>query len=303
MNRLLEQIIGILQGLPSSKKILMGCVVLMVIGGFTGMLMWTSKVDFQMVYTHLPPEDASQVVEKLKEQKIPYRLAGNGTGVMVPADKVYEVRLSMAASGIPRGGSVGFEIFDESKFGTSQFVEKLNYQRALQGELTRTISQFREVIDARIMIVMPKDSVFVEETKLPSASVLLKTRSRLSRDKVAAVIHLVSSAVEDLTPDRVTVVDSTGKVLSSGVPEEGPENLASKQLEFKIAYERNLARRIQTMLERIVGEGKAIVRASAEMNFNQVDINEEIFDPEVQIIRSRQNSVESVDQKKIDSPR
>ena len=303
MNRLLEQIIGILQGLPSSKKILMGCVVLMVIGGFAGMLFWTSKVDFQMVYTHLPPEDASQVVEKLKEQKIPYRLAGNGTGVMVPADKVYEVRLSMAASGIPRGGSVGFEIFDESKFGTSQFVQKLNYQRALQGELARTIRQFREVIDARIMIVMPKDSVFVEEAKPPSASVLLKTRSRLSRDKVAAVIHLVSSAVEDLTPDRVTVVDSTGKVLSTGVPEEeAPGNLASKQLEFKIAYERNLAGRIQTMLEKIVGEGNAIVRASADMNFNQVDINEEIFDPEVQIVRSRQNSVESIDQKKSTSP-
>ncbi len=298
MNRLFEQIIIILRQMPLSRKILMGCVVMAVIGGFAGMFVWSSRVNFQTVYANVAPEDAAQIVEKLKEEKIPYRLAANGTGIMVPAEKVYEVRLSMAGSGIPRGGTVGFEIFDESNFGTTQFVQKLNYQRALQGELARTIKQFQEVVDARVMIVMPKATVFVEESKPPSASVLLKTRSRLSRDKVAAVVHLVSSAVEGLTPDRVTVVDSTGKVLSSGVPEaEEPETLASKQLEYKLTFEKNLATRIQTMLERVVGEGKAIVRASADMNFNQVDINEEIYDPEVHIIRSRQNSVETNDKK------
>jgi len=297
MNRLFEQMITIVRQMPLSRKILMGCVLVGVVGGLSGMLVWSNRTDFQTVYANVPPEDASQIVEKLKEQKIPYRLVANGTGIMVPADKVYDVRLSMAGSGIPRGGTVGFEIFDESKFGTTEFVQKLNYQRALQGELARTIKQFREVVDARVMIVMPKASVFVEETKPPSASVLLKTRSRLSRDKVAAVVHLVSSAVEDLTPDRVTVVDSTGKVLSTGVPEEEPGTLASTQLEFKLAFEKNLATRIQSMLERIVGEGKAIVRTNADMNFDQVDVNEEIFDPEVQIVRSRQNTVESNDKK------
>jgi len=286
--------------MPLSRKLLMACILLAAMGALAGMLVWSHTVDFQMAYANVAPEDAAQIVEKLKEQKIAYRVFANGTGIMVPADKVYEVRLSMAGSGIPRGGTVGFEIFDETKFGISQFVQKLNYQRALQGELARTIKQFREVVDARVMIVMPKESVFVEETKPPSASVLLKTRSRLSQDKVAAVVHLVSSAVEDLTPNRVTVVDSTGKVLSAGVPEEqAPENMASKQLEYKLAYEQNLSRRIQTMLEPVVGEGKVIVRASADMDFSQVDVNEEIFDPEVQVVRSRQNSAEDSDRKSV----
>ena len=148
MNRLFEQINGIFKQLPLPRKILMGCVMVVTIVGLAGMFFWSNRVDFQMVFANVPPEDASQIVEKLKEQKIPYRLVANGTGIMVSADKVYEVRLSMAGSGIPRGGSVGFEIFDESKFGTTQFVQKLNYQRALQGELARTIKQFQEVIDA-----------------------------------------------------------------------------------------------------------------------------------------------------------
>jgi flagellar M-ring protein FliF len=300
MNRFFEQTIGIIKQLPLSRKILMGCVMVVAIGGLSGMFFWSSQVDFQTVFANVPPEDASQIVEKLKEQKIAYRLVANGTGIMVPADKVYDVRLFMAGSGIPRGGSVGFEIFDESKFGTTQFVQKLNYQRAIQGELARTIKQFREVVDARVMIVMPKTSVFVEDSKPPSASVLLKTRSRLSPDKVAAVVHLVSSSVEDLTPERITVVDSTGRVLSSGVPEaDEPGAMATKQLEYKLALEKNLATRIQSMLERIVGDGKAIVRANADMNFDQVDINEEIYDPEVHIIRSRQNSTESNDRKSV----
>jgi flagellar M-ring protein FliF len=304
MNGFFDQIIGILKQLPLSRKIFMGCVAAATVGGLAWMFLLSNQVDFQTVYANVPPEDASQIVEKLKEQKIEYRLTANGTGILVPADKVYEVRLSMAGSGIPRGGSVGFEIFDETKFGTTQFVQKLNYQRALQGELARTIKQFREVIDARVMIVMPKKSVFVEESKPPSASVLLKTRSRLSRDKVEAVVHLVSSAVEDLETDRVTVVDSSGKVLSSGVPEtDEPGALAGKQLEYRLSLEKNLATRIQSMLERIVGNGKAIVRASADMNFDQVDINEEIYDPEVQIVRSRQNSVESNDKKSVPTGR
>jgi flagellar M-ring protein FliF len=298
MNHFFEQISGIIRDLPRSKKIIMGAVVLLVTIGLFGMWFWAGDIDFQPVYTNLSPEDASEIIEKLKEQKIPFQLVGNGTGIMVAADRVYEVRLAMAGSGIPRGGSVGFELFDETKFGTTEFVQKLNYQRALQGELARTIQQFREVESARVMIVMPKESVFIEESRPTSASVLLKTRSQLSRDKVGAVVHLVSSAVEDLTPDRVTVVDSTGKVLATGIPEEeAPGVLANKQLEYKMTFERNLARRIQTMLERIVGDGKAIVRVSADLDFNRVNLDEEIYDPEGQVIRSRQNTTESSDKK------
>ncbi len=276
----------------------MGVVLLLVITGFTGMFFWANKIDFQTLYTNLSPEEAAEIVDKLKEQRIPYHLAANGSAIQVPAEKMYDVRLTLAGSGIPRGGTVGFEIFEETNFGASEFVQKLNYQRALQGELARTIREFREVLDARVMIVMPKESVFVEESRSPSASVLLKLSSNFSQEKITAVVNLVSSAVEGLSPDRVTVVDTNGKVLSKGVSED--EKIGAKagtQFDYKIAYEQNLTGRIQTMLERIVGEGKAIVRVIADMDFDQVDINEEIYDPDTQVVRSMQNVLENSDRK------
>jgi flagellar M-ring protein FliF len=214
--------------------------------------------------------------------------------IKVPAEHIHDARLSLAAAGLPRGGSVGYELFDESDFGTTEFVQKMNYQRALQGELSRTIREIEEVEDARVMIVMPKDSIFIEETKPPSASVLLKLRRDMSQESVNAVVHLVASAIEGMTPDLVTVVDTKGRVLFKATHgEQMMGELANTHLKHKTTFEKNLARRIQTMLERIVGDGKAIVRVTADMDFNQVDINEELFDPDVQLIRSRQNLAES----------
>jgi flagellar M-ring protein FliF len=294
MNPVFEQIAHIYKAMPLSRKLLMGGVLAGVLAGFALMFFWANKLDFQPLFTNLHPEDASAVVEKLKEQKIPYKLGGNGTVVLVPGEKVYDLRLTMAAAGLPKGSGVGFEIFDKNDFGTTEFVQKLNYQRALQGELARTIKEFREVDDARVMIVMPRESVFVQETKPPSASVLLKLESRISREKVSAIVHLVASAVEGLDPERVTVVDTEGRVMSKGSETaQKAENLPTTQLEYKTAYEQAMAQRIQTMLERIVGAGKAIVRVNADMDFDQVNVNEEIYDPDVQVVRSRQSIDES----------
>jgi flagellar M-ring protein FliF len=298
MNSMVEQIFNIYKAMPRSRKIIMGVVLLLVISGFAGMFFWANKVDFQTLYTNLSPEEAAEIVDKLKEQRIPYDLAGNGSTIRVPAEKMYDVRLTLAGSGVPRGGTVGYEIFEETNFGASEFVQKLNYRRALQGELARTIREFREVLDARVMIVMPKESVFVEESKPSSASVLLKLSSNFSQEKITAVVNLVASAVEGLSPDRVTVVDTNGKVLSKCVSDDEKIGAqAGTQFDYKTAYEQSLARRIQTMLERIVGDGKAIVRVIADMDFDQVDINEEIYDPDTQVIRSRQNIVENSDRK------
>lgn len=298
MNSALAQIVNIYKSMPRNRKILIGSVLLLLVISFVSMFFWANKIDFQTAYTNLSPEDSAEVVQKLKEQQIPYRLAGNGNIIMVPGEKVYDIRLSMAGSGIPRGGVVGFEVFEKTDFGTTEFVQKLNYQRAIQGELARTIKQFREVLDARVMIVMPKDSVFIEESTPPSASVLLNLNSNFSQEKVAAVVHLVASAVEKLTPERVTVVDTNGKVLYKGNPEDDQIGTYAKtQFEYKIAFEQNLTRRIQTMLEKIVGSDKAIVRVIADMNFDQVDINEEIYDPDAQAIRSKHNIVETSDRK------
>ena len=301
MNPIVQQFITIYQRMPLSRKIAMATVVLLVIAGFVAMFFWANKVDYQTVYTGLADEDAADIVEKLNEQNIPYLLTAGGNTIKVPAEKVYDVRLSLAASGLPRGGAAGYELFDEMDFGTTEFVQKLNYQRALQGELARTIRQFHEVDNARVMIVLPKDSVFLEESKPPSASVLLKLKGDLTKEKVNAVVHLVSSAVEGMEPDLVTVVDTKGNVLFRGVSDDNQmDSLANSQLQYKLAFEKNLAGRIQTMLEGILGNGKAIVRVTADMSFDQVDINEELFDPDVQIVRSRQSSTEASE--KTDTP-
>jgi flagellar M-ring protein FliF len=302
MSTATEQIGSILSRIPFQKKIAISLLLLLVIGGFFGMFMVGSKMEYQPLYGKLSSDDAATIVDKLKEQRVPFKIEGGGTMILVPADKVYDIRLSLAGLGLPKGGTVGFEIFDKTDFGTTEFVQKLNYQRALQGELARTIKEFNEVADARVMIVMPKDSVFIEETKPPSASVMLTLRSELSKPKVAAVVNLVASAVEGLTPDLVTVVDTSGKMLSKKIlAGDKVGELADSQLEYKTIYEGNLARRIQSMLEQIAGVGKAIVRVSADMDFSQVDTNEEVYDPDAQVLRSRQISTESQDSTKAGS--
>ncbi|MCP4114777.1 MAG: flagellar M-ring protein FliF [Desulfobacteraceae bacterium] len=296
MNPVVEQTIKIYKEMPLTRKILIGLVILLMLGGFTAMFIWANKVEYKAAYTGLNEEDAAVIVEKLKETRVPYRLESGGSVILVPAAQVYDVRLALARDGIPKGSGVGYEIFDKTDFGTTEFVQKINKKRAVQGELARTIRAFEEVKDARVMIVFPKDSVFVEETKKPSASILLELKSDLSEDKVAAVAHLVASAVEDLTPKLVTIVDTTGRILFEGKSEEEKarieaRNLADSQYKYKLRYETTLAERIQTMLERIVGKDKAIVRVTAELDFSSSNTNEEIYDPferETTFVRSKQ---------------
>jgi len=295
MFQFFQQIRTILVQMPLSRKIAVSALLFVVITLFGGIIFWSNMVEYRSLYTGLSPEDASQVVTRLKDLKVPYKLENGGTGVSVPAEKLYDLRLSMASEGLPKGGGVGFEIFNKTEFGTTEFVQKLNFQRALQGELARTIREIEEVRDARVLIVMPKDSVFVEETKPPSASVLLKLRKTLPQSQVNAIVHLVASSVESLTPDRVTVVDSRGKILSSGMPEDADKQLLNSQLSYKLAYERNVTQRIQSMLERIVGQGKCIVRVTVDMDFSRVDVSEELYDPDGQVVRSRQNVSEKSD--------
>ncbi|MBF0224207.1 MAG: flagellar M-ring protein FliF [Desulfobacterales bacterium] len=296
MNPIIEQFVNIYKNIPTSKKIAIISVVVVLIAGFAWMFMVASKVDYQTLYGGLSPEDAGQIVEKLKESKIPYEVGGGGSLISVPSDRLYETRMALATAGLPQGKHVGFEIFDKTDFGTTEFVQKLNYQRALQGELSRTIKEFKEIEDARVMIVLSKESVFIEESKPPSASVLLKLRTKLAKDKVNAVVFLVSNSVEGLSPDMVTVVDTDGNILSKGSPDEA-DSFANAQLDYKLNFEQTMSRRIQSMLEKVVGPGKAIVRITADMNFDQIDTNEEIYDPDAQVVRSKQNVIENFDKK------
>ena len=305
MNPVIERIITTLKELPVSRKIALGLFALVLIAGFTTMFIWTNKTQFRAAYSGMTKEDAAAVVDILKESNTPYQLTGDGTTIMVPEAVVYDVRLTMAKEGIPKGGGVGYEIFDKTEFGTTEFVQKINKKRAIQGELARTIKAFDEVNNARVMIVLPKESVFVEEIKKPSASILLELSSDLDREKVTAIAHLVASSVQDLTPKLVTIVDTAGRILFEGKSEEeqakiDAENLADTQYQYKVRFEENLTRRIQTMLERIVGKDKAIVRVTSEMDFSKNNMNEEIYDPFERggdFIRSRKNRAEKITQK------
>jgi flagellar M-ring protein FliF len=304
MNPVVERIITTFKEMSLPRKIALGVFALVLVAGFTTMFIWTNKTTFRAAYTGLNQEDASAVVEVLKSSNTPYRLTGDGTTIMVPETMVYDIRLTMAKEGIPKGEGVGYEIFDKTEFGTTEFVQKINKKRALQGELARTIKAFDEVKNARVMIVLPKESVFVEETKQPSASILLELLTDLDKEKVASIAHLVASAVQDLTPKLVTIVDTAGRILFEGKSEAeqariDAENLADAQYQYKVRYEENLTRRIQTMLERIVGKDKAIVRVTSEMDFSKNNVNEEIYDPFErggEFIRSRKNKAERVTQ-------
>ncbi len=302
MNPVIERIITRFKEMSLARKMALGFLTLVVIAGFITLFIWTNKTQFRVAYSGLTKEDAAAVVGILKESNIPYQLTGEGTTIMVPEALVYDIRLTMAKEGIPKGGGVGYEIFDKTEFGTTEFVQKINKQRALEGELARTITSFDEVKSARVMIVLPKDSVFVEEIKKPSASILLELNSDLGKENVTAIAHLVASSVQDLTPKLVTIVDTAGRILFEGKSEEeqariDADNLADAQYQYKVRYEENLTRRIQTMLERIVGKDKAIVRVTSEMDFSKNSVNEEIYDPLErggEFIRSRKNRAEKI---------
>jgi len=245
--------------------------------------MAASRPRMSVLFSGLASEDAGVIVQKLTEQKIAYRLSADGGTIEVPANKVYDMRLQMATQGLPQGGNVGLELFDKSNFGMTEFTERLNYQRALQGELKRTISQLAPVVDARVHIAMPEEKLYESEQNPVTASVVLKLRRGmpLADEQVGGIVHLVASAVEGLKPSNVTVVDSDGNVLSeaSAGSGAGGQLLSANQTKLKRQYENELAGNLQSMLTRIVGSDKAVVRVSADMSFDQKETKSETYEP------------------------
>jgi flagellar M-ring protein FliF len=291
--KIIEQSNQLLQSVSKGRLLALVAILVVATVGFGTLIFWNTRPDYQVLFSNLSSEDAGDIVQKLKEKKIPYELTYGGTAVQVPRDQVYDLRLALATEGLPKGGGVGFEVFDRTNLGTTDFVQKLNYQRALQGELIRTIKQFKEIEQARVHIVTPKDSLFVEEQKKPTASVFVKTRSgmTLAQPQVESIVHLVASAVEGLEPNNVTVVDQAGKMLSRKNDSSAVSQLTTTQLEFQRTIEEGLKKKIQGMLEGVVGPDKAIARVSADIDFQQVQITEERFDPTT-VVRSEQKSVE-----------
>jgi len=294
MNDSLVQFINFIRSLPPSKKITIVFTVLLLIAAFTGMFLLANQVEYRVLFNNLSAQDASSVITKLKEKNVSYKIEGNGSLILVPAEQVYELRLGLAGEGFPKDGQVGFEIFDRTDYKTTQFVQGLNYQRALQGELARTISSFKEINSSRVFIVLPKESLFVEDAKPASASILLDLKSNLPPERLAAIIHLVASAVEGLDPEQVTVVDTKGRVIfKGGNKNETNAMLSNTQLDYKSKVEGETGRNVQSMLEGIIGVGNAIVRVTADIDFNKVNLNEEEYDPSSSSVRSKRDIEES----------
>ncbi|MEW6427002.1 MAG: flagellar basal-body MS-ring/collar protein FliF [Thermodesulfobacteriota bacterium] len=290
---IIEQLITAFKGLSLLQKLIFLGVVLAAVAVLVTLSAGGGQSDMKVLFSGMAQDDGAAVVARLKEQRVPYVLENDGTVIKVPADRVHETRLALAGEGLPRGGGIGFEIFDKQSFGTTDFVQKLNYQRALQGELARTISQMEQVESARVHIATPKESVFIEDAKEPSASVVVKLRGRekLSSVQIKSVVNLVAAAVPGLSAENVTVVDTAGRLLYRKQGEDGTM-LSASQLEYQYKVEETLRRKVETMLEEVVGVDRARARVTAQLDFDKVNVTEELFDPDGQVVRSEQNLTE-----------
>ncbi|MBV8041605.1 flagellar basal-body MS-ring/collar protein FliF [Pluralibacter sp.] len=256
------------------------------------LVLWAKSPDYRTLFSNLSDQDGGAIVTQLQQMNIPYRFADNGGAIEVPADKVHELRLRLAQQGLPKGGAVGFELLDQEKFGISQFSEQVNYQRALEGELARTIETLGPVKGARVHLAMPKPSLFVREQKLPSASVTLNLEPgrALDEGQIAAVVHLVSSAVAGLPPGNVTLVDQAGHLLTQS--NTGARDLNDAQLKYAADVEGRIQRRIETILSPVVGNGNVHAQVTAQINFDNKEQTEEQYRPNGDssqaVLRSRQ---------------
>jgi flagellar M-ring protein FliF len=273
--------------LTTAQRVAVGAaaVAALVLALYVGF--WAQTPDYATLYSGLSEQDAAAVVDQLKTLGIPYRLLQGGSVIQVPSREVYNARLEMAKQGLPKGGTVGFELFDGGQLGNlgmTDFMQRVNYQRALEGELARTIASMEPVASARVHIVIPEQSLFISEQRSPTASVVLqlKPNAELTRAQVRAVTHLVASSVEGLKPTNITLVDMAGNILSAaGEADSVPSTLqaSSGQLEVQRTYERELEARLQTMLDQALGSGRAVVRVSAAFNWDQKQVNSETYAP------------------------
>jgi flagellar M-ring protein FliF len=262
--------------------------------GIAALTHWNQERDFKPLFTGLAPEDAGALVTKLKENGIDYRLGDSGASILVPSARVAEARLSMASAGLPKSGRIGFELFDKTNFGASDFTEQVNYQRAVEGELERTIMSIREVEQARVHITMAKESIYTESRQPAKASVLVKLRpgSRLSPQTVAAICQLTASAVPDLSVDQVSLVDTDGALLNR--PRRGASGSDSEAseaaLEYRKSVERDLQNKIAATLEPLLGADHFRAGVFADVDITSADQSEEIYDPQKAALVSSQKT-------------
>lgn len=283
-----------LNGWPASRKLSLVGITLLSMVIFAVIIIQAQTADYSLLFANLQGSDAATVVDWLKDHKIPYELRNNGQSVYVPAEQVYEARLQLAGAGLPQGGGVGFEIFDKQSFGMTDFAQKVNYRRALQGELARTIASLAPVEAARVHLALPEKRLFKSEQEQASASVILKLGGarQLSQRQIQGIIHLVASSIEGLEPDRVTIVDSSGKVLSAPDSQASDPSTSPGMLNHQMTLESQLEQRAQALLDTALGAGNSMVQITAQIDYAKREQVEELYDPKRTAVVSEQSTEE-----------
>jgi len=266
-------------------------VTLGLLGFFGFVVMKFSQPTMSPLYTGLDMRDSASIIKELEGAGVTYELRGDGSSIFVPRDQVARLRMTMAQSGLPAGGGMGYEIFDKTdSLSATNFVQNINQLRALEGELSRTIRSIDRVDQARVHLVIPEKALFQRDKEEPSASIALKVRGGLEPNQIRAIRHLVASAVEGLKPARVSIVDEQGVLLADGA---GTDNAEGGSDDRQASYERRLSDQVQRIVENIVGVGRAKVQVSAELDFNRVTQTQDLYDPESKVVRSTQTREES----------
>ncbi len=289
----MSQLKALIASLSLRQRILILAAAVLVAGGMMAFTRWRHEQDFRPLFTNMPPEDAAAVVQKLRESGTEFRLSENGTTVLAPSERAAELRLQMASAGLPKNGRAGFELFDRTNFGVTDFAEHINFRRALEGELERSVMALSEVESARVHLTFAKDSVFLESQHPAKASVLVKLKpgARLAPANVLAVCHLVASAVEGLAPEAVSLLDMNGNLLNRprAASPDGEQN-SEAALDYKQHVEKDLLAKINTTLEAVTGPEKYRAGVSVDCDFSGGEQTEEAFDPARSVMTSSQKT-------------
>ncbi|MGE0752474.1 MAG: flagellar basal-body MS-ring/collar protein FliF [Variibacter sp.] len=289
----MQSFFDFLKSLGAARMAAMVAVTAMMVAFFAFVIMRVTAPQMTLLFTDLSPTDSGSIVKELERQGIPYEVKGDGSAVMVPREQVARLRMKLAESGLPKGGSVGYEIFDKSDvLGATSFVQNINHLRALEGELARSIRAIDKVQAARVHLVLPERPLFARDKVEPSASIVLRVRGTLEAAQVRAIRHLVASAVNGLKPDRVSVVDEAGQLLADGAAGDGVTVEGANNLERQLSFERRLREQLESIVTSVVGPGKARVQLTAEFDLNRVTQTSDRFDPEGRVVRSSQTREE-----------
>jgi len=280
------------KSLGAARMAAMAAVTLALVGFFSFLMIQMTTPQMVPLFTDLPVDDSASIIKDLERQAVPYQLKNDGAIIMVPKEAVARLRMKLAESGLPKGGGVGYEIFDKTDaLGSTTFVQNINHLRALEGELSRTIRGIDRVQAARVHLVLPERPLFSRDKADASASIVLKVRGALEPQQVRAIRHLVATAVNGLKPERVSVIDETGKLLADGATQDNQLNGASSD-ERKLAYENRLRGEVETIVSSVVGPGHARVQINADFDINRITQTSDKFDPDGRVVRSSQTREE-----------